>query len=375
MRHLALSAALLATATGAIAQAAAPGALIASAPMAGAPAGTHAWRIRYASTDDRGRPEEVTAVVVAPDRPPPPGGRRVIAWAHGAWGVVETCAPSLSPKFFEVTPGVKEAVARGYAFVATDYPGLGTPQPHPFLVGVSAAHAVLDSVRAARNLSQAGAGTAFAVWGESQGGHASLFTGEQARGYAPELRLVGVAAAAPPTDLVANLTGGTDPSVRAFLTSFAAYSWSRHYSADLNTLGRPGTGRLIGRLAQNCLTLGKAPKLGTVLGILALRRDLKGVDLGRIQPWARLARLNSAGQNAPGAPLFIAQNGKDAIVAVSVTQAFARRACARGARVVYHPMATSGGHVTSARDSTTATLDWIGARFAGKPAPSDCGRI
>ena len=32
-------------------------------------------------------------------------------------------------------------------------------------------------------------------------------------------------------------------------------------------------------------------------------------------------------------------------------------------------------HETSAADSAGTTLDWIDARFARTPAPSDCGRI
>ncbi|MFA6113135.1 MAG: lipase family protein [Sphingomonas sp.] len=371
------AAALILTPVAAVPQRAgpqAPGTLISAEPMSGAPAGADAWRIRYVSRNDSGAPEEVTGVVVAPRGAAPAGGRPVIAWAHGTWGVAEKCAPSTG-NFFGATPGLNAALARGYVFVATDYAGLGTPQPHPYLVGASAAHSMLDSVRAARQVSGADAGQSFAAWGESQGAHAALFAGELARDYAPELKLVGIAAAAPPTDLVANLTGGADPSVRAFLTAFTADSWSRHFRIPLSTIGRPATARLIGRLAQNCLTIGKKPKLGTVVGILALRRDLRGVDLGKIQPWARIARENSAGQRAPGGPLFIAQNSKDVIVSPTVTHAFARRLCTRGARVRYMTMATPGGHVTSAADSAIATLDWIGGRFAGAPAPSDCGRF
>jgi len=36
--------------------------------------------------------------------------------------------------------------------VFTDYPGLGTPGPHPYLVGESEGRAVLDSIRATRQL-------------------------------------------------------------------------------------------------------------------------------------------------------------------------------------------------------------------------------
>jgi hypothetical protein len=48
----------------------------------------------------------------------------------------------------------------------------------------------------------AGASNRFAVWGHSQGGHASLYTGELAASHAPDLKLVGVAAAAPATYLI-----------------------------------------------------------------------------------------------------------------------------------------------------------------------------
>ena len=93
-------------------------------------------------------------------------------------------------------PGLQSFLQDGYV-VATDYPGLGTQGPAPYLVGSSEARAVLDSVRAARQLPGANAGSHFIVWGHSQGGQAALFAGQLARSYAPELKLQGVAVAAP----------------------------------------------------------------------------------------------------------------------------------------------------------------------------------
>ena len=358
-----------------IAAAQSAGRLVDARPMPGAPAGSHAWRVRYWTSSDRSRPIEVTGIVVSPDGPAPPRGRPVLAWAHGSWGVAEKCAPSLSANVFAATPGLTEAIARGYTVVAPDYPGLGSATTHAYLGGVSTARSVLDSVRAARDLRGAGASSRFAVWGESQGGHAALWTGQLARSYAPDLQLVGVAAAAPPTDLVENLRAGSDPSIRAFLTAFTADSWSRHFGAPLATLGNRSTQGVITRLARNnCITLGAKPKLGTVLGVLVLRRDLKSVDLGRIQPWARIARENSPSDRPYGVPLLIAQNPGDVIVAPSVTHDFARRLCRGGATVRWVPI-TGEGHQTSARDTVAVTLDWIDARFAGRPAPSDCGRF
>ena len=142
------------------AQAQQAGWLISASMMADAPKGAQGWRIRYMSTDDRGQPEEVTGVVIAPLGPAPKLGRKVIAWAHGTWGVAGKCAPQTDRKLFEVTPGLNEMLARGYAIVATDYAGLGTPQPHPYLVGASAAHNMLDAIRASRTIAEVEIGRA-----------------------------------------------------------------------------------------------------------------------------------------------------------------------------------------------------------------------
>ena len=368
---------LLLTATFCLASAASaapPGTLVSADPVVETPAGTQAWRIRYWTTSDRSAEIEVTGMVVAPREAMPAQPRAVIAWTHGTTGVVEKCAPTRLD-FFGGTPGITEAIRRGYVFVAPDYPGLGSEMPHPYLVGTSTAHSVLDAVRAARSIPGAASGSRFAVWGESQGGHAALWTGQLARRYAPDLQLMGVAAAAPPTDLVENLRAGSDPSVRAFLTAFTAYSWSQHFGAPLSTLGNRSTQGVITRLAQNnCVVMGKKPKLGTVLGVLVLRRDLKNVDLGRIQPWARISRENGPAARDYGVPFLIAQNPKDVIVDPAVTLRFTRKLCRSGARVRY--ISVNGqAHETTARDTTTQTLDWVDARFAGKPARSDCGKI
>src|SRR3546814_18538890 len=87
-----------------------------------------------------------------------------------------------------------DAVRNGYVVVAPDYIGLASPTMHPFLVGPDTANAVLDAVRAAREIPGAAAGSNFAVWEESQGGHAALWTAKAARSYAPDLALVATAA-------------------------------------------------------------------------------------------------------------------------------------------------------------------------------------
>src|SRR5262249_50299659 len=151
-------------------------------------------------------------------------------------------------------PALADMMRAGWTVVATDYPGLGTPGQHAYLVGVDAAHAVLDSVRAARRVAGAHAGTRLAVWGLSQGAHSALFTREEAQRYAPDLQLVGVVAAAPPTDLAKNLGAGSNPTARTLLMAFAIHSWSQVYHADLGTIVSPTTQRVLRRLADTCNT-------------------------------------------------------------------------------------------------------------------------
>ncbi|MDH4746028.1 lipase family protein [Sphingomonas sp. CBMAI 2297] len=359
-------------------QAESPGTLISAEPVSGGTDAMRSWRIAYWTSDAQGRAIRVTGMIVAPrDRVPSPAPRRVIAWTHGTWGVVERCAPSLSPDFWQATPALAEMIARGYLVVAPDYPGLGSPMAHPYLIGIDTARAVLDAVRAARSLREARAGADFAVWGESQGGHAALWTGAEAARYAPELRLLGTAAAAPPTDLAANLRSGSDANVRAMLAAYAAYSWSRHFGHPLSSLFNKTNAGVATRLARNnCVELGKKPRLGTILGIAAIRGALRSKDMGSTPPWAGIARANSVAPGAVPGPLLIAQGSADTVVAPAVTLAFARQRCRAGAPLRYISL-PGGDHGAAARDAGAArtTLDWIDARFAGARPPNDCGRI
>ena len=152
------------------------------------PDGAEGWLILYSSTSPDGEPVAVSGVVVAP-ADPPAGPRPVIAWAHGTTGVATGCAPSLSDDPLFELPALRRAPGRGWVVVATDYPGLGTPGQHPYVVGVSEGRAVLDAVRAAGQIDDGPElSSQVAVWGMSQGGHAALFAAQLAPAYAPGAR-------------------------------------------------------------------------------------------------------------------------------------------------------------------------------------------
>lgn len=375
MRHLlaTLSVSLSVLASPVAAQQA--GALTSAEPIAVSAPEAQAWRVRYWTSDQDGRRHEVTGLVFAPRDAAPASPRRVIAWAHGTTGVVGKCAPSLRPDSFADVPGLAEMMAGGYVVVAPDYPGLGSPMPHPYLVGRDTAYSVLDAVRAARAIPAAGAGGRFAVWGESQGGHAALWTAATARTYAPDLTLVGTAAAAPPTDLGANMREASDANARAFLLSLTLFSWSQRFGYSLDAFDKGNQG-VIRRLAENnCLELGKTPKLGTLLGILSVKQTIKKKDFTRIEPFAAAMRANSVDPASVPGPVLIAQGTKDSLVAPAVTRKFAKAVCLRRTAVRWIEI-PGGSHVDGARgDRASEALAWIGARFDGRAAPDDCRRI
>jgi len=227
-----------------------PGDVLRVEPAPDGPEGARSWRILYRSTGMKGEPQAVSALLVVPDAPAPEGGRSVVAWAHPTTGVVPDCAPSLQPNWRKTIPGLAGMVKAGMVVVATDYPGLGTPGVHPYLVGESEARAVVDSVRAVRRMPEAAAGDRFAVWGHSQGGHAALFSGELAASLAPELRLVGVAAAAPATNLGNLIEMDLGTRLGKVLASEALWSWSRVFDTPISAVVFPDALPVVDEVAQ-----------------------------------------------------------------------------------------------------------------------------
>jgi acetyl esterase/lipase len=347
----------------------ADGQLLRSEAISEAPDAATAYRILYRSEGLHGEPIAVSGVVIVPAQPANQTATPIIAWAHPTTGVVPACAPSLARVFFESIPGLHEMLQQGYVIAATDYPGLGTPGPHPYLVGVSEGRAVLDSVRAARSMT--GAGAAFAVWGHSQGGHAALYTGMLAADYAPELTLVGVAAAAPPTELAALMTDDRGTPGGTNVTAMTLWSWSQIYGAPLaNLVTRQGMSAMAS-LANECIErfFDVITRRGPSKALA--RSFLKVNNVSDLEPWRSLLRANTPGPLPANVPLFLAQGTDDTLVLPVVTQAYMRELCKAGNVVQWHPV-DGVGHLFVARDSASAAVAWIGARFAGTPAPNDC---
>jgi pimeloyl-ACP methyl ester carboxylesterase len=352
-----------------------PGTIIRSEVIDGFQPGATAHRVLYTSTGYDGRPTAVSGLIVVPDGTAPDEGRKVIAYTHGTVGVASECAPSLvtnreqQPLLFE---GGAELLAAGYVIAASDYQGLGTPGPHPYLVGESEAKNTLDIVRAARNLRETHAGNRFVVWGHSQGGHASLFTGQLAAGYAPELRLTGVAAGGPVPNLADLFEVNIKTTVGKVLIAMALHSWARvHDDASLDQIVTPAARPLVGRIARNCLYT-RRQIVSSVPASLALKLTFLRTPPWKAEPWNTILGRNNPGRTRINAPLMIIQGDADPIVAPEVTSRLVDRLCDAGETVALR-MLDGVAHLDAGHIAVPDVVRWIAGRFAGAPAPTTCG--
>jgi hypothetical protein len=333
-----------------------------------------AYRMLYRSRAHDGRPIVVSGIAAIPVRRPGVGGRPIVSWAHGTTGIAARCAPSIGADVFGRIAGFPDLMAFGAIVVATDYHGLGAPSRAAYLVAASEAHTVIDAARAARTLPGAEAGRDYVAWGWSEGAHAALAVADIAGRYAPDLTLVGVAAASPPTDLGALLRDDIATPAGQVLAAYAVSSWSQVYGVPRDTAVVAAAEPTVASIAGMC-SLSVLDDVG--LGLTAVT-DVAGgllkLDAAELPPWQDLIRLNSLTSVPRTVPLFVAQGLRDEIISPATTRTFVRTVCRGGGRVHYveYPAADHG---ETRRRSAAAAVAWIVSRLGHRPAPSDCERI
>jgi alpha-beta hydrolase superfamily lysophospholipase len=360
-----------------------PGDLIRAEPIE-AP-GVRMWRVLYHSTTETGHDIAVSGLIAVPDEAPPAGGFPVVAVAHGTDGMARICAPSLRPlasrsvlptvltppkdrvSFFEQM--VQPFTDAGYAVVATDYQGLGTPGVNPYLVGVDAARNVLDAARLIQRFPMVQVAEALFIWGISQGGQAALFAGQIAPTYAPELRLLGVVAGAPAAELelmAGEVAGISGRSVLTGLLVMIARAWSAVYpDLDAGSVLTPQGLRRMTVVEERCID--------DVLLTFAFR-EASDVVIRRgmnTPAWQAAIARNTPGMQRTTVPLRIFQGGADWLIRPAFTETLVQRLCAVGDTVavqVYPGL----GHLSVSTPSMPDTLIWMADRLAQATPPSSC---
>src|SRR6266567_4670801 len=347
-----------------------PGALLRSEPLKDVilPAGMRGWRILYATTVDDSTPATAVATVFAPTDPPA-GPRPVITWEHGTTGLLQKCMPSLVSAPTEGIPGRDRIVMAGWVMVATDYSFAEKGGPHPYLIGEGEARAALDSVRAARQMSELTLDQRMVVWGYSQGGHAALWTGIVGPRYAPDLDILGVAAIAPAANIKNILA--MNVAVDKRFGPYLALSYSRFYpDITFEQAVRPEALDAARQIVNLCESAD--PKR-----IEALAATVDGPALATSSNKALQARLEQNTADGPiQAPVVIAQGLSDIVVPPSATDAYVEERCSAGQRLEYWTFAGRDHFAIVQPDIPLRELliRWTAARFANEPQASGCVR-
>lgn len=351
----------------------------------------NAWKVQYASTDQSGRRVAVSGIVAVPTAPWTGAGTRpVVAFHFGTLGLGPQCAFSkqLAGAYQDEYEGdqIAAILRAGWAVAATDDIGYLNGQTHTYMVGQNAAHATLDSVRAAFRVPGSGLSgtTKVGLWGYSQGGAASLWSAQLARTYAPELRIAGAAAGGVVGDLkkvAAASTGGPFAgfSVAATIGIAAAYrnlpfdslqnERGRQLAADLKQLCLVGTitrgsGARTEDLTKDRLTLEQSYQIrgsdGVTWGQVVDAQKL-GVDVGTATSTARY-RI--------GFPTMQYRGLFDEVIPTEVEDEVRTAYCR--ARIVTDWRLYFGDHLTVDGQAIGDVVSWLGDRFAGRVTLGAC---
>lgn len=296
-------------------------------------------RILYSSTDglDNLTPVAVSGALFVPKGPAPAGGWPLMAWAHGTVGSADRCAPSLNQRSPRDSRYLNDWLEQGYAIVATDYQGLGTPGLHPYGLTRPLAYGVLDSIRAV-GAAPVNVSRRAVVFGQSQGGRAAFATAVMAKDYAPDVEVVGVVATGTP--YASARAQGHSPELenarRSVVPTFAYNLLRLSTVALLDPSFVPAD-----YLAERALPAFRASQ-DECLHAIEQRVVADGLTFNNSFKRSPKAALDRVGREAAyptlktDIPVFLGTGGKDRDVFVPGQQALVRDACQAGDRVEWH---------------------------------------
>ncbi|MGW4122295.1 lipase family protein [Nocardia sp. NPDC004711] len=313
-----------------------------------------ARKLTYWTRDSSDQPALSTGVVFTPVGTPPPGGWPVLSWEHGTVGIGDDCAPSVAGRSDRDMGFLATWMKQGYAIVATDYIGLGTPGVHAYLDGRAEAHAAIDMVRAARAVDDSLAPKWVAI-GQSQGGGAAVFTASLATRYAPELDYRGAVATGPASNIVdaATLIGPNTPPIGSpHITAYTTYVFNGLKAArpdfDLDSYLTP----LGKQLVTDAQTLCFAPMAERATGVSLNQLVSRPLADGDFVPTAR--SVMDVPLTGYDRPLFIGQGTNDTDVPAPLTAKLVADMAVAGTHPEVHVYAGkdhSGAMLASLADS------------------------
>ncbi|QKG21426.1 lipase family protein [Actinomadura verrucosospora] len=352
----------------------------------------HAWKVRYVSTDAQGQKIAVSGTVAVPDAEWKGGGSRpTVAFNPGTLGSGLQCAFSkqLAGQYVDMYEGgnLQLMLKAGYAVAATDGVGYLDGQVHTYMVGANAGHALLDIVRTSRQIP---GGTLKAdgdvgISGYSEGGAAALWGAQLAASYAPELKVVGAAAGGVPGDLKLTAKQLNGSLFAGFLADALVGLHAAHPEMPFDDLMNDKGQQAIKDVKSNCLygTLAvflgakveNFSKQGLSLDQIYALKGPDGTSWGDIVDRQRLGvDIGTPSSNAKykiGFPVFQYRGWLEEIIPHETEDGTHAAYCSAGINTTWKNTYPTE-HLSTDWGAAGDVTNFLGDRFAGKPAQSNC---
>jgi alpha-beta hydrolase superfamily lysophospholipase len=300
----------------------------------------------------------------------PKEGWPILAWAHGTTGIADTCAPSGDyvggpvHVYQQITAKALNAwLARGYAVIAPDYQGLGTPGGHPYMNAESQLHTVVDAVRATHHIKPYKFSKNWYVMGHSQGGAASLKVAADGQKDAPEFNLQGAIALAPGGYQYEGIAEyvASNSQITTDVAAFFPIVLLGAEAADPNlapeNLVSPEMRQILNHARSRCLS-----ELQSDLKVAPNTIFKSNVNL---VPLTNYLRKQSIENMTPTVPVLIVQGEKDQLVDYRGTYAYYQQICTKQKPIAFHPI-KNGDHRDSLRQSEFLIGNFIDSVDEGK---------
>lgn len=343
--------------------------------LGGSPGTVGATQVLYRTVNQLGQPSATVATVIPP--PTPIGSTRLLSYQTAYDGVASTCRPS-----YALQPGnsggnsivtaesglIGAYLLQGYTVVTSDYQG----PSDDFGAGQEEGHGTLDAIRAAETQlgSQPGS-TPTGLVGYSGGSIASMWAAQLAPEYAPELKLIGVAAGGIPTDFEHNLgyIGGSEDWAGAIPA--VGLGLARGSRIDLGKMLSDRGREVAAKVQQGCLDPGGFP--GLTLEDM-LKPEYK--DFRKVPSLVKVFNESIMGRDGtPNIPLTMAVGNDDgtgdSVMIAKDVQELAHTYCDRGLSVQFTEL-TGMDHTAAFAGFAPIAVSFLQQRFAGLPATSGC---
>lgn len=333
-------------------------------------------RLLYSSTDglDGKGPVVVSGVLFLPEGSPPEGGWPLMAWTHGTVGIADICAPSWNGRQEQDRTHLMFWLENGYAVVASDYQGLGTPGTHPYLATRPEAYSNLDIIRAVQS-ADFPVSKKVVLFGQSQGAGAAVATAAYAADYASDVEIAGVVATGvpyfSPKALVALQESRPPDRVDPMLGyNMLALSLVQRINPEFKLTDYVSDDVLpIAQSVQN--TCHKDVKARVIKEQLTYNRVFKKPPTEHLL--AAFSKMGYPTLNLP-VPTFIGTGGKDRDTPLRMQAALVKGACKAGSNIV-SKLYPDLDHRAVVPGSTGDTLPFVQSVFAGEELESNCGNL